>query len=94
MAKIPGDRRMLGDHIHVWIEADVAGHGLADAVGPASNRGPAVDLVDPYDRGFGMIHCGSSPSFAPSGRIGRTAWLDFRFERVRPVETIELDGGD
>ena len=70
MAKIPGDRRMLGDHIHVWIEADVAGRGLADAVGSASNRGPAMDLVYLHDRGFGMIHCGSSPSFAPSGGSG------------------------
>ena len=41
---------MMGDHVHVRLEADVGSHGRADRVRATSNRRATMHLVDLNDR--------------------------------------------
>ena len=49
---------MVGDDIHVRLQADIGRHGAADAVGAARNGGAAVNLVDLDDGRVRMIERG------------------------------------
>ena len=74
MAKIAGDRRVVGHHIHVRLEADIGSHGPADAVGPARNRGAAVDRIDLHDRGVRVVHGRRRFDILRDGRVEQ--WAD------------------
>ena len=58
--EIARNGRMVGDHVHVRLHPDIRCHGLANSVSAPSSSGFAMDLVDLHDRGFRVIHCGSS----------------------------------
>jgi hypothetical protein len=46
---------MMYHHVHVRLEADIGGHGGADACGAAGYLGAAMDVVDLHDRDLRMV---------------------------------------
>jgi hypothetical protein len=53
--RVAGLRYMMCHHVHVRLEADIGGHGGADACGAAGYLGAAMDVVDLHDRGLRMV---------------------------------------